>query len=125
MSALPRSDGSQGSLIDPCRSRFRPCSRGCVVCGGRPSSVWQRSSSVPRLYAFIMRQPQTRMAALRPPVVCSRQDATAPLIAEICRLTRRNKCLAGGVGMADLIFLAIGGGAFVAFAGLAAVLKRV
>jgi len=27
--------------------------------------------------------------------------------------------------MADLIFLAIGGGAFVAFAGLAAVLKRV
>lgn len=34
-------------------------------------------------------------------------------------------CLAGGVGMADLIFLAIGGGAFVAFAVLAAVLKRV
>ena len=34
-------------------------------------------------------------------------------------------CLAGGVGMADLIFLALGGGAFVAFAVLAAVLKRV
>jgi hypothetical protein len=34
-------------------------------------------------------------------------------------------CLAGGVGMADLIFLAIGGGAFIAFAVLAAVLKRV
>jgi hypothetical protein len=33
--------------------------------------------------------------------------------------------LAGGVGMADLIFLAIGGGAFVSFAVLAAVLKRV
>jgi hypothetical protein len=35
------------------------------------------------------------------------------------------ECLAGGVGMADLIFLTIGGGAFVAFAALAVFLKRV
>ncbi|MFA4892474.1 hypothetical protein [Brevundimonas sp.] len=35
------------------------------------------------------------------------------------------ECLAGGVGMADLVFLVLGGGAFVAFAVLAAVLKRV
>jgi hypothetical protein len=34
-------------------------------------------------------------------------------------------CLRGGIGMADLIFLALGGGAFVAFAVLAAMLKRV
>jgi hypothetical protein len=31
----------------------------------------------------------------------------------------------GGVGMADLIFLAIGGAAFLAFAALAVFLKRV
>ena len=31
----------------------------------------------------------------------------------------------GGVGMADLIFLALGGGAFLAFAALAVFLKRV
>lgn len=32
---------------------------------------------------------------------------------------------AGGIGMSDLTFLAIGGGAFVAFAALAAFLKQV